>query len=132
MELNPYLVKKFAEFFTLRRPKTDKLAAMTIASVLGSPNLPTNSTRYYHIIFLLLNHWLINMFMTSIFKFSNVYTPLLIFPLSFKISMYNIFSNMLRFWSNIITMFLSYSALYSYKSMNILFVIRDVIWFIYK
>ena len=39
MELNPYLVKKFAESFTLRRTKTDKLDAMTIASVLGSPNL---------------------------------------------------------------------------------------------
>ena len=39
MELNPYLVKKFSQALTLRRTKTDKLDAMTIASVLGSPNL---------------------------------------------------------------------------------------------
>ena len=39
MEFNPYLVKKFSEALTLRRTKTDKLDAMTIASVLGSPNL---------------------------------------------------------------------------------------------
>lgn len=39
MEFNPYLVKKFSEAFTLRRTKTDKLDAMTIASVLGSPIL---------------------------------------------------------------------------------------------
>lgn len=39
MELNPYLVKKFSQALTLRRTKTDMLDAMTIASVLGSPNL---------------------------------------------------------------------------------------------
>lgn len=39
MELNPYLVKKFADSFSLRRTKTDKIDAKIIASVLGSPNL---------------------------------------------------------------------------------------------